>query len=366
MQSYGAYGIHQAQGNARTGYTGEILEREAGGHLLGGRLYDLTLRRFLKPDAASPFGGGGFNRYSYCGGDPVNRIDPSGNTWQTWLLSSLQVSAPKVGTASANRGLSQTNATNNATDALMSPVILASAESAVADVVAHAVDIGSIASTTSVAPVAGGVFGWLFLGSGPAPGDLTSLDKGGKRVGDISYRATTHTFSGGDHQIDNYRGRDALLEHVPSRLLDTDGLHVRWHTIPNANGGMNYVADSPTFAADLRPLMRLIGENSGSLDIVILDGAHGAANGINWANGRRLHVERGFYVMSDVLRTTYASLAGRSDDAVEVKNLADMTNVEFVRVSNSNAIVVHACCFGIADRELMFEHNIRQATTYQL
>ena len=35
--------------------------------------------RFNSPDELSPFGDGGINSYAYCGGDPVNRYDPSGN-----------------------------------------------------------------------------------------------------------------------------------------------------------------------------------------------------------------------------------------------------------------------------------------------
>jgi len=36
------------------------------------------LMRFNSPDKLSPFGEGGLNTYSYCQGDPVNRVDPSG------------------------------------------------------------------------------------------------------------------------------------------------------------------------------------------------------------------------------------------------------------------------------------------------
>src|SRR5262249_53589944 len=43
---------------------------------LGLRAYDPAMERFLSPD---PIGfGGGLNLYAYCGGDPVNLIDPDG------------------------------------------------------------------------------------------------------------------------------------------------------------------------------------------------------------------------------------------------------------------------------------------------
>ena len=48
------------------------------------RFYAATYGRFLSPDPYSASGGAGdpgsWNRYSYVGGDPVNFIDPSGNT----------------------------------------------------------------------------------------------------------------------------------------------------------------------------------------------------------------------------------------------------------------------------------------------
>jgi hypothetical protein len=33
--------------------------------------------RFLSADSWSPFGEGGVNAYAYCGGDPVNQVDPT-------------------------------------------------------------------------------------------------------------------------------------------------------------------------------------------------------------------------------------------------------------------------------------------------
>jgi uncharacterized protein RhaS with RHS repeats len=45
--------------------------------------------RFNSPDSWSPFGEGGLNAYTYCLGDPVNAIDPSGHTWQ-WVKNILR------------------------------------------------------------------------------------------------------------------------------------------------------------------------------------------------------------------------------------------------------------------------------------
>lgn len=63
------------------GYNGEREDCRSGTYLLGNgyRAYSPALRRFLSPDGWSPFGAGGRNAYSYCSGNPVMGLDPSGH-----------------------------------------------------------------------------------------------------------------------------------------------------------------------------------------------------------------------------------------------------------------------------------------------
>ncbi|MBV4532515.1 RHS repeat-associated core domain-containing protein [Pseudomonas sp. SWRI107] len=75
-----------------TGFTGEYLEALSHYYLLGTgyhRSYHPALMRFVSPDSVSPFAEGGINAYAYCGGDPVNRIDPSGQNWFTSLFKGI-------------------------------------------------------------------------------------------------------------------------------------------------------------------------------------------------------------------------------------------------------------------------------------
>jgi len=67
----------------------------------GYRLYSPSLMRFLNPDRLSPFGRGGINKYAYCAGDPINRIDPSGRFWE--VLTSIEVT--RATTVAAYTGL---------------------------------------------------------------------------------------------------------------------------------------------------------------------------------------------------------------------------------------------------------------------
>lgn len=76
---YMPYGFAPAAASALVTYNGERYDVSSKGYLLGNgyRLYLPSLMRFTSPDSIAPFGT--LNDYSYCGGDPVNHIDPSGH-----------------------------------------------------------------------------------------------------------------------------------------------------------------------------------------------------------------------------------------------------------------------------------------------
>lgn len=82
--AYTAYGHRTGESGLSSllGFNGERPEPIIGHYLLGqgNRAFNPVLMRFNSPDELSPFGDGGINAYAYCGGDPVNRHDPSGNS----------------------------------------------------------------------------------------------------------------------------------------------------------------------------------------------------------------------------------------------------------------------------------------------
>lgn len=80
---YTAYGHASPTRRSHTGFNGECVLKPLEYYALGAghRLYSPSLMRFLSADLLSPFEKGGLNAYAYCAGDPVNRIDPTGQSW---------------------------------------------------------------------------------------------------------------------------------------------------------------------------------------------------------------------------------------------------------------------------------------------
>lgn len=178
---YDAYGQSSAPAHARTSYTGELAESGSGWYLLGARSYNPTLRRFLAPDPASPFGEGGINRYAYCGGDPVTRIDPGGDSWMDWALTAITIGASAVATVitagaaaatimpaamaagtalSAGSGAAAA-ASSSLAVALATPGIAAAASIATANVVSLVSQVGSVVASAAGNRMATEVFGVL-------------------------------------------------------------------------------------------------------------------------------------------------------------------------------------------------------------
>ncbi|AFO49394.1 RHS repeat-associated core domain-containing protein [Pseudomonas sp. BO3-4] len=77
-RSYSAYGAYAGARNIA--FAGQMVDRLTGCYHLGNgrRTYNPVLMRFHSADSLSPFSEGGLNAYAYCGGDPINRVDPSG------------------------------------------------------------------------------------------------------------------------------------------------------------------------------------------------------------------------------------------------------------------------------------------------
>ena len=156
-RTYEAYGgwWPTSDAVARTAYAGYVIEPDVSWYLLGPRFYVPWLRRFISPDVASPFDAGGFNRYAYGSGDPVNRIDPSGNASFGWLGRLL---GHLIGTVTDAAGAV----------AQGTPTTALSAISRAAEVVSVATSIGAVTAAALDEAPAAGILGWIAGGSGLA------------------------------------------------------------------------------------------------------------------------------------------------------------------------------------------------------
>ncbi|MDR1697627.1 MAG: RHS repeat-associated core domain-containing protein [Erysipelotrichaceae bacterium] len=88
-------------------YRGYYYDVETNLYYLQSRYYDPKIGRFISKDHLNyldPKTIGGLNLYAYCGGNPVMRVDPSGNAWYdvlAWIGIGLVVAAAIVLTAGA-------------------------------------------------------------------------------------------------------------------------------------------------------------------------------------------------------------------------------------------------------------------------
>lgn len=96
--SYPPYGAHESVGGRLLAFVGQPVDLLTGCYHLGNglRTYNPMLMRFQSPDSHSSFSIGGLNAYAYCGGDPVNRVDPSGASWLSKLISGVSMFSSSV------------------------------------------------------------------------------------------------------------------------------------------------------------------------------------------------------------------------------------------------------------------------------
>ncbi|KVS39946.1 RHS repeat-associated core domain-containing protein [Burkholderia ubonensis] len=160
------------------GFNGEPLDRLTGCYLLGNghRLYDPVLMRFHRPDMLSPFDGGGINPYAYCVGDPINRVDPTGQlSWQA--IVGIVLGAVVIALTVVSLGAGAAIAAGVAPTTGMLAAIATVPSMTVSGVVSIATGVAGLAEgATTIASAAlserdektSGILGWVSLGLGVA------------------------------------------------------------------------------------------------------------------------------------------------------------------------------------------------------
>ncbi|MFC1703550.1 SpvB/TcaC N-terminal domain-containing protein [Candidatus Omnitrophota bacterium] len=80
---YGEIVVKEGSDITKYKFTGKPLDDETGLYYYGARYYNPLIGRFLTPDTIvqEPRNPQTLNRYSYCGNNPVNNVDPTGHSW---------------------------------------------------------------------------------------------------------------------------------------------------------------------------------------------------------------------------------------------------------------------------------------------
>ncbi|WP_411565073.1 RHS repeat-associated core domain-containing protein [Pseudomonas shirazensis] len=191
---YTAHGAEpEDPANGPYGYAGERREPLTGWYIPGGyRPYDPIVMGFLSPDSESPFGRGGLNPYAYCGGDPVNRIDPDGHAWWKWLVAGVGLVLGAVAVV-ASFGTAAPAVAAIAAGGI--GALTASGAAAIGAATLGAISLGTgLASTvleaTGYDQKAASILGWVSLGTGLVGSALEITPKAATFLGRLPGRGS--------------------------------------------------------------------------------------------------------------------------------------------------------------------------------
>ncbi|MGG5290644.1 RHS repeat domain-containing protein [Pseudomonas shirazensis] len=207
---YTAHGAEQStEQDNPYGFAGERREPLTEWYIAGGnRPYDPLLMTFIAADSQSPFGRGGINPYSYCAGDPVNRIDPDGHAWWAWLLAGAGM---LIGAAVTIASFGVGAPAGAAIAGLSSTGLAGLTVSGAAAIGSAVLGVASLATGAAAMVIEGGfndtktasILGWVSFGLGVAsaalhlaPRAASAAAKAGRTIGrgsSITSKATSPT-----------------------------------------------------------------------------------------------------------------------------------------------------------------------------
>lgn len=343
---YDAYGAPTGKGSTRSAYTGQVVEKDTGWYLLGERPYNPIFRRFLAPDALSPFGDGGLNRYTYCGGDPINRIDPNGQAWRDVI----------------RRLMGKKGRSGNAPSAAATPAMASQAAST------EVVWETSSSTERLLAPTPKkSVMGAVAADTGTGPADIALAP--GSRLRDGQWF--------GQHS--SYRVRDPAprervvyqlqepsdelpLERLKTNKRGEPSLKKSWTVFQHQDNPAAFaiVADTRISVGNLKKLYRNL-RQEGITETTIFAGAHGRTSGDNWdtQTGKVRSPDKSVFLDAYAFARDRHVLHGEN---VRVADLANFTAASFREALAQSGVNIVLICYGIADRPFMEAYNLREVT----
>lgn len=370
---YDAYGAHTSSGQAHSAYTGQRIEADTGWYLLGERPYSPVLRRFLSPDPVSPFDAGGINRYAYCEGDPINRIDPSGNISMQWLRSTLGLSG---GIAASSRGQASDASAGSPglASSVATPGTMAMLASSTTDVLRPVSTLSATHSSPADNSPGNIVFGRLASDPDKAvPGvsvpAFSSASPGDHYLGQhgLSDRmnGTNVTPRSQRHHVNILEGSAAPPGRIASNRHGKPILTVEWKRyLHNGNPDSSiWVADTTVNAGSVKNLIPRL-QRKGVTKVFLYTGVHGVDTGDNWTHlsGIRLSSDAKFY-MQDYRN---AQRKGKEIGVdVELEAAALLTRDTMHQRLQRSGTHVLGFCFGVADEVFMDAVNLKAATVYR-
>ncbi len=378
---YSAHGLDNGTAQSRVGYAGEVRETDSLLYMPGSnRPYDPCLFMFLSPDSASPDGAGGLNRYAYCSGDPVNRVDPDGHAWWNWVVAGIGLvmgaiavvvtagtAAPAVGaayTALLGAGASTAGAAAGAVAAVATTSIAGAVS--VAAVAVEAIALGSGAASMALEASgnekAAGILGWISFGTGLASLGM-SIGSSAPKVAAKANRLVGGLRNG--QLLKRSASKFSSLPTVTTQPLSSAPKGA-WKSFSTGQDKIIFGSNRPVagknFNTPLNYFRRRTSVNAVPREILIFSGSHGAPDGANWASNG---IRRSTLINSDFFLSDTATHGGAVGGRVRVVDLKGMTEVEFGRYLNNNdSHVILGFCFGINDQALRFYKNLAPVTSY--
>jgi RHS repeat-associated protein len=356
-----AYGQRAASSvEARSGFAGEVTDAMLPWYLLDDRFYVPSLRSFISPDRASPFDRGGLNRYAYCGGDPVNRVDPDGEAWWEWLAAGLGLAAAIVGTVATGGALAGfvAAAASSTLGAAMTTASGLTLAAAALDVVSIVAEVGSLASLAAGDEKAAGIFGWVAFATGAAAtGAAWRAAKAGRPRGAYDVPIIDAQSARPGKLRFSSDGRLKFRTHWVRRKDPIDPLVTHWGV------------DSVLTGKKLKPFLRRIGKRPVVGDnnrVYLYSGVDGRPNGQQWADGRRLpEVSNHLFYLDDLASTRKWSkaLPGRE---LSVEDIGGITFDDMIDKISRPGHHIHAYCYSAVDSFMLDVLNAQPVPVYKL